>query len=170
MVFQINVNYDVGNLNLLRDAYLEALDKGLNDAAKEFLKISASAIDDNELVDRGTLKQSGNMDIDDKLNKYVFYTAEHAPFVEFGSSPHWAPFEPLLDYTKRKMFPQGSPKEQRAMAKWLQRHIAENGTMPHPFFRPSVNEIRERMNSFIEPHIKKAVTKHNRDARRGGAT
>lgn len=68
------------------------------------------------------------------------YTAPHAPYVEFGTPPHWPPIEPLLGWARRVL-----GDESAAYA--VQRAIAENGTDPQPFFRPGIETMVRQLDS-----------------------
>lgn len=71
--------------------------------------------------------------------------ASYAPYVEFGTSPHWAPIEPLLTYVSQKYrlgTDVGENSEAWAAAKGLQAAIAAHGTMAHPFMHPAAEAQR----------------------------
>ncbi len=61
----------------------------------------------------------------------------YAAPVEFGSAPHYPPIEPLKDWAKRVLH-----EEQAAYA--VQKKIGREGTEPQPFFRPALNQARNK--------------------------
>lgn len=62
------------------------IDKGLGDIADKILDVSQHLV----VEDRGALQASGAVQ-HDWLRHKVYYTAPHAPFIEFGTAPHWIP-------------------------------------------------------------------------------
>ena len=66
------------------------------------------------------------------------YDAPHTLPVEYGSRPHWAPLQALLDWGRRVL---GS--EEAGKRVWY--HIAHHGTQPHPFVRPGMRRQRAHL-------------------------
>ena len=59
--------------------------------------------------------------------------AKHAPFVEFGTKPHFPPIAPLERWAQLKL---GKPGAGFAIAK----KISERGTKAQPYFEPAIEE------------------------------
>ena len=57
-------------------------------------------------------------------------TAKHAPFIEFGTRPHFPPIAPIAAWCERKL---GDASAAWAVCK----KIAEEGTPPRPFLAPA---------------------------------
>lgn len=68
------------------------------------------------------------------------YKAPYAPYVEYGTPPHYPPIEPLLGWARRVL-----GDESAAYA--VQQKIGQQGTQPSPFVRPGVEEMRRRLKS-----------------------
>lgn len=88
----------------------------------------------------GELRNSG--DLIERDNEVIFgYDADHAPFVETGTAPHWPPIEPLKEWAALVL-----GDESAAWA--VQQKIADEGTDAQPFMRPgferAVAELRRR--------------------------
>lgn len=77
----------------------------------------------------------------------VYYSAQHAPYVEFGTHPHMPPYEPIYEWCRRKLGL--SDKEAREAAKAIQWYIYHHGTEEHPYLRPAIDKIK--------PHVQKIV-------------
>lgn len=83
----------------------------------------------------------------------------YAQAVEFGSRPHWAPIQPLIEWVRVKglagTYNTGTgrriggkrrkDREDRALAYAIQRKIAQVGTQAHPFFHPAIDSIKQEV-------------------------
>lgn len=84
----------------------------------------------------GELKRSGVPPYEEADGDFTWgYKAPHAPHVEFGTAPHWAPIEPLKRWAALIL-----GDESAAYA--VQQKIAKYGTPPQPFVRPGLAETR----------------------------
>lgn len=92
----------------------------------------------NAPVDMGFLKNSIVVLPNTKLSDvYIIYCgAEYGLFIEYGTSPHWVPIKPLIEWAKRH-----GGDDNFGYA--LRGKIAKEGTNAHPFFRPAYNELKE---------------------------
>jgi hypothetical protein len=111
-----------------RGAVTEGTDEALLDAAR------AGFAKSQELcpVDRGELLMSGVPPHEVEDGSVVWgYDAPHAPYVEYGTVPHWAPIAPLKRWARRVLGDEGA-------AYAVQQKIAAEGTDPQPFIRPGV--------------------------------
>lgn len=61
---------------------------------------------------------------------------EYGVSVEYGSSPHWVPLQPLIEWAKRHGGDEG-------FGYAIQRKIAKEGVNEQPFFRPALWEVQE---------------------------
>lgn len=127
----------------VQDALLDAMGAGFN---------RSQDIIAAEATDRGTLLQSG---IPPKVlpdgSVISGYAAQHAPFVDKGTRPHWAPAAPLVAWARRVL-----GEEEAGYA--VQRKIAEEGTEGVRFMERFVTTVQARLNArgisaSIEEHL-----------------
>lgn len=95
-------------------------------------------------VDRGILRGSIFTEVDlgqgPVLVKGLVATgaqAPYAPFVEYGTRPHWAPIAPLKAWARRVL---GNERAGYA----IQKAIARRGTRAAPFMGPALEAGRQR--------------------------
>lgn len=125
---------------------------GLNQRLFTALRNSATAVliaaQNNAPVGAtSNLKRSLSMKLDQgKLQGTVGFDkpgSDYARFVEFGTSPHWAPIAALMRWAT-----------QRGLNPWaVQASIAKKGTKAHPFFLQALS----RNADFIKTQFKKAL-------------
>ncbi|MDP3014132.1 MAG: hypothetical protein Q8M92_07825, partial [Candidatus Subteraquimicrobiales bacterium] len=109
---------------------LTKLDVGLDDLA-DFIHARATEL---VSVDEGMLKKSLHVERD-FLSKSIIADAPHAPYIEYGTRPHWPPIEPLAAWAIRVL--QVPKAEAQQVGFLIARKIAAVGTEPSPFLRPS---------------------------------
>lgn len=68
----------------------------------------------------------------------------YAPFVEFGTRPHWPPRKAMQPWARRHGFPKGNEG-----ATILARIIAKRGTKPQPYLRPALEESLSDIREFL---------------------
>ena len=71
-------------------------------------------------------------------------TVFYAPFVEFGSRPHWAPTGALQPWARRHGFPAGALGDLI-----VRRIIARRGTRAHPFAGPAMKKSIPAIHAFV---------------------
>ena len=100
-----------------------------------------------EAVDTAQLLNSLDKQIT-KNNAVVGTNDEKAPWIEFGTRPHKAPFGPIKEWVNRKGI---DPK-----AAWpIWKKIATKGTSPKPFLLPALTRnIRKIIAVFRKNNIK----------------
>ena len=83
-------------------------------------------------TDRSTLKASIKLTPETPgSDTYVLSDGvEYGISIEFGTSPHFVPIAPLLEWSRRKLGDEGAAYAVRAK-------IAKEGTSAQPFFRPA---------------------------------
>lgn len=138
-------------------AMREGINQGLAQIADDIVE-AAKPIISRDAIDRGDLLKSGETRRVDDSTWQAAWTAEHAPYVEYGSRPHWPPPGPIREWVKRNMrveTPAGprGPQQGRALIKprskrgtrdpreaeidrmtyLIQRKIAMKGTEPVRF-------------------------------------
>jgi len=100
-----------------------------------------------EAVDQAQLLNSLDKQVT-KDNAVVGTNVEHAPYIEFGTRPHRAPFKAISDWVDRKGI---DPK-----AAWpIWKKIAKEGTKAKPFLLPALTgNIRKIIAIFKAEGIK----------------
>lgn len=99
----------------------------------------------------GTLAQSWHVEELDKLRVKVFTGSEYAPFVEFGTRPHYAPIDALVRWAKIKFKLSSLKKAQEIGAKVFWK-IAHKGTPEKRYFRDAVEDFD--LNDYLDALIK----------------
>lgn len=131
------------------DDFFDKLDAGLMDVAELILADSQDKVP----VDEGMLKKSGHIN-DEFLNKEVVYDAPYSVFVEFGTSPHMPPLQPIEDWVRRKRGDLGvKDPEIKKVARAIQLKISKYGTDPKPFLRPAYDDAQVRVDDIIAGHF-----------------
>ena len=94
-------------------------------------------------VDRGRLRQSIATEVREcglNVRGAVGSAVDYAPYVEFGTAPHWPPLSALQPWAERHGFPPG-----RAGAFLVARSIAQTGTPETRFLRNAVRDNTRRV-------------------------
>lgn len=129
----ISVKIEIKNL----DKILGLLGK---DIATQIFEKSQKNIDEMNIMASGYLKKSGRVE-KVSFNTYrIVYDAPYAIFVEYGTSPHMPPIEPLIRWVKLKFGV--SDEEARRIAWSIANKIKEEGTEPKPFLRNAIDEVK----------------------------
>jgi len=92
------------------------------------------------ITDQGLLLKSGSITMKPDGAEIV-YAVDYAGYIEYGTKPHWAPFEPIKEWTKRKL----GEDEDVAKAIWIK--IAREGTDPQPYARDAIKMVIARYKS-----------------------
>ena len=113
---------------------------------RRFLLRSALTVEshakENAPVDTGRLRASIASRVEQTqatISPSVFY----APYVEFGTRPHWPPMAALQPWAQRHGFPPGSPG-----AFLIARAISRHGTKPHPYMQPAALQSLSAIQGF----------------------
>lgn len=127
-----------------KDKHISEVKKRTVDAIAQSLPILAST----SPVDTGLYAASWDMTMDEK-SIFLGNTAPHAPIIEEGARPFFAPIGPLLAWAKRVLQDPGQPPEYSsavwALAKYTQNKIAEQGMMPKHVLANALPDILERI-------------------------
>lgn len=110
-------------------------------------------------VDRGRLRSSIATEVREteaEIGTDLFY----APFVEFGTRPHFPPPSALQPWARRHGFPPGLRG-----AFLVARKIASRGTPAQPFLLPALNESRGEIDAFLGMMAKEIETDWQEAAR-----
>lgn len=73
----------------------------------------------------------------------VSVDAPHAPFMEYGTRPHFPPLEPLAEWAYQKGLAD-SEEEAQAVALGVARKIAAKGLEPRHFMARAIKELKRR--------------------------
>jgi hypothetical protein len=109
-------------------------------------------------VDVGILRNSYKWEFEPgttSITGVVFSDSKYAPWVEFGTKPHFPPVEPLEEWARRHGMPPGT-------GFLIARKIAQRGTPAQPHLGPAAEEER---NTF-ERNVKLAVLDAARESAR----
>jgi HK97 gp10 family phage protein len=129
---------------------MKNLDAAMDDIADAILARSQELVP----VDEATLKHSGHVE-SEEFDKKVIYDSPYAPFIEWGTRPHFPPYEPIRDWTWRNRSNLGiSDKEVNGVAYQICLKIAREGTEPQPYMRPAFDEVSSRVGDIIRNRIK----------------
>lgn len=66
---------------------------------------------------------------------WVESSSPHAPHVEYGTKPHWAPVQPLIDWALARLPDVNTEKEARSAAFAVRHKIAKSGTKANPVWQ-----------------------------------
>jgi HK97 gp10 family phage protein len=103
---------------------------------------------ENAPVDTGRLRSSitsrVGQDIRSDPSVFIGSNLLYAPYVEFGTKPHWPPLSAMQPWAKRHGFPAG-----RRGAFLVARAISRRGTRPQPFLVPALKSNAARIRSLL---------------------
>ncbi len=125
----------------------KTFDEGLDDLVDYIFALSQ----ENVPVDESTLKKSGSI-TREYLSKEIEYIAPHASPVEFGSRPHWPPYEPLIGWAERVL--SLSRKDAREAAYFIMLRIHARGTEQRPYLRPAVDAGAAKADQIFAARLK----------------
>lgn len=78
------------------------VDNGLRDIALSIIE-EAKPIIAQEAVDNGDLLESGGVIRISSTHYQAAWSADHAPYINYGTRPHWPPFEPIYEWVLRNV-------------------------------------------------------------------
>jgi len=121
------------NAEILKSLKME-IERALEKRAQETATLAKEKAPDTT----GNLRENITVDRPQALTRNVHTgNAIYAECVEFGTSPHWPPAEPLKRWALRVL-----SDEKAGYA--IQRKIAAAGTEEQPFFRPAIEAVRPK--------------------------
>jgi len=146
------------------DKFKKKIGQGFTDLIDFGIQISQEYLAPHEHY--GTLSGSVVRVVD--TTNFVFYfgySAPHAPNLEFGSEPHWAPPVEIYEWVRMRLGKSGKhlePSDSNAeylfaiafskikkrlsqaelTFKSIYKSIGVKGTMPHPYMRPTLKRMR----------------------------
>jgi hypothetical protein len=105
-------------------------------------------------VDTGILRGSYKWEFEpgsNRLTGVVYSDSKYAPYVEFGTRPHWPPIAPLEDWARRHGMPPGS-------GFLIARAISIRGTRPQPHLFPAAEAERRNFVSAVSRQLIRVAT------------
>lgn len=118
------------------------IDESIQEEIKDYLIRVASDLVNNAKeeapVSSGRLRQSIQIQEQGENEILVGTNLEYAPYIEFGTEPHYPPIEPLKKWVRRKL----NVEEDVAYA--VQQKIGQEGTEPNPFMDRAIERTRDR--------------------------
>jgi hypothetical protein len=119
------------NVDFLRAAFPDWLSFANEDTARTIRDDAKNNVKEIDAYDTHELFNSIKYNISAKGLRVVVYSdAKHAPFIEFGTSPHWPPIDKIRAWCGRKGIPESA-------AFPIARAISERGTPERPWLYPA---------------------------------
>ena len=115
---------------------------------------------DNAPVDTGRLRQSiayAVRTVGDSIRGIIGSAVKYAPFVEFGTRPHWPPLGALQPWARRHGFPAGA-----SGAFLVARKIAQFGTPATRFLRNALEDNKREVERDLTREINKEIERLER--------
>lgn len=134
------------------------LEETLNSFAEYFIQMAREHLQENNSNASYTLFDSFEkvIQIDDDYFSVKIGLEDYWKYVEEGTSPHYPPIKPLLDWVAVK---QGVPKVE-GFAYAVQNKIAKEGTEAKPFFEPAKIEAIEHFEEAISLAIEEDIDRY----------
>lgn len=126
-------NFDLGRSH---ERAIGEVVRELEAIGQDIIKHAADYLDEQKINVDGDLKKSLTAQVDRFVSGVLLKAgagAQHAPFVHYGTRPHWPPSEPIRQWVRKKLniTERG---EVRRVAYLVARKIAQRGTEAKPFF------------------------------------
>lgn len=142
----------VRNARMLREKFPDWLAAANQQTADEIFDLARRNIKQMDSYASGDLYDSIVTEVTARgMAIYVGSTSPHAPFIEFGTRPHFPPLEPIRRWCRIR----GLPEE---AAFPIARQIALRGTPELPFLRPALLQGKRnhlaRMRDLIKAGMK----------------
>lgn len=119
----------------------------------EMEAISADVLDREKVNVDGTLKKSIGHEVTAfkrEVATLIFgANADHAPFIEFGTVPHFPPVAPLEEWVRKKL-PEVPAEEISSAAFLIARKISIEGTEAVGFIEEALDEIKNKFAERLE--------------------
>jgi hypothetical protein len=134
---QINIPDFARRVRNLGGEMKTAVQLGMVKAAQRLEVILVDEIDKAQpypAVDRGQLRNSVRVRTTATGTIFAGVDAPHAPYIEDGTRPFWAPLQPLIDWVRRKGLADND-RDVESIARAVQHHIATHGIKPRHYMR-----------------------------------
>lgn len=135
------------NFNLSAEARrgLDAVEVEMGVVGLEIEKHAAQYLDDNKINVDGNVKKFLYHEVERFMNLIRLKagsSVRHAPYVHFGTKPHWPPREPLVRWAKKKFGL--SDADAKRVGYLVARKIARDGTEAKPFMDHALAQVAGR--------------------------
>jgi HK97 gp10 family phage protein len=141
----------VANCRILRDKFPEWLYEANQATADEIFDLARRNIRSNDSYTSGELYDSIVTEVSARgLAIYVGSTSKYAPFVEFGTRPHFPPLDAIREWCRLKGIPESA-------AFPIAKKIAERGTEAQPFMYPALQAGKRNHLSRLRALIKSGL-------------
>jgi hypothetical protein len=132
------------NFNLTEDARrgLDAVEVEMTRIGLEIEKHAAQYLDDNTINVDGDLKKSLYHEVERFMNLIRLKAGagvRHAPYVHFGTKPHWPPRAPLVRWAKKKFGL--TDRDAKRVGYLVSRKISRKGTEAKPFMDHALDKV-----------------------------
>lgn len=149
-----NISECIQEMNVGFDATEKQAFAGLKSVAQRILSEAQKSIKKQRITAFGQLINSGSVIVEgDKVD--VGFTAQHAPFVEYGRKAGRMPkieVQGLRAWVHRKLrIPE---KELDVVTFAVARKIAREGTKPQPFLMPAYEKVKEMIPEIMKKFVK----------------
>jgi hypothetical protein len=143
------------NVEFLRAAFPSWLNFANEDTARRIRDDAKNNVKEIDAYDTHALYNSIKYNVSEKgLSVVVYSDAKHAPFIEFGTAPHFPPIDKIKAWCKRKNIPESA-------AFPIARAISERGTPERPWLYPAykagmrdhVKRIRDLVTAALQKQL-----------------
>ncbi len=170
-IMELNIEVKVNKFTELLERFHLELQRGIERGLTRSTALLRRAVETNirtplgakpPAVAFGVLANSVTAEVSQERTRAVGRVFVKAPadrygvFVEFGTSPHWPPLNPLLSWARVK-FNMTDPKKIRATAIAVQDKISRFGTKGHFMFTRAHQENEEKVVSILEEEIQRSL-------------
>jgi hypothetical protein len=90
---------------------------------------------------------------------WVESSSPHAPHVEFGTKPHWAPVQPLIDWALARLPGVSTEKEARSAAFAVRHKIAKSGTKANPVWQKTYRANLDAVRGLFQAAVARIVAR-----------
>lgn len=88
---------------------------------------------------------------------WVETSSPHAAYVEFGTRPHWAPLQPLIDWALAVLPGVSDESDALAAAIRIRAAIARRGTAPQPVWRRTLAAQQHNVRAIFAAAVQRIV-------------
>jgi len=172
----MKIQIELKNKDKMTEEIIKIIEKKLDAALNDIVDFIGSKSDeilrsDDGAFDTGFLANSLVVDKDEFLRKEVGYEAAYAPFVCYGTSPHFPPLDVIYNWLWRKRndlnLTYDTKKKTKLNGKlyitgilnisWaIAKKMSMKGTEPKPFLRPAFNLGISETNEFIKKRTRQS--------------
>lgn len=143
------------------DIVIDEIDNIMNDFADRIFELSQDNLTKRHskkfksgnsktviTTDVGTLLKTGNINVNEKLEKTIVYPVPYASDVEFGNNGKEVDIKNLGKWVKRKLLKnkEKSPLKILRVTKNIAKTLRSRGQSPDPFLKPAITQALNEFN------------------------